>query len=119
MMVASLSACSGTDDGGNSSSNDDSGSTSGPTAAELAAELDCTGDSGESENKVSCEFNDSFLGITTYESEDALDADLETIDQMGMVSAVLVGELWIIDAPSASELEAAQQIVGGELRTSN
>jgi hypothetical protein len=38
---------------------------------------------------------------------------------MGMVSAVLVGDLWMIDAPSASELEAAQEIVGGELRTFN
>lgn len=105
VAVLALAGCSS---GGEAAS---SATADSPTAASLAADLDCTGDDGSSSNSVSCEFQDSYLGITVYKSKDSLKADIEATPVK-----VLVGPLWMIDAPDVATLEAAQAIVGGEIK---
>lgn len=109
-LILALAGCSGTDV-----------IDPGPelvTARMLALELGCTGTDDESDtpDKVSCEFQDSFLGITTFDSKSALESDLDTTKIIGV--KVLVNEkyLWMIDAPDAATLKAAQEIVGGKLK---
>jgi hypothetical protein len=75
--------------------------------------LGCTGDADSASNSASCEFEDSYLGIHSYKSKDALDADVE---QATSATSVLVGPSWYIDAPDAGTLEEAQAIVGGKIK---
>ena len=103
-----LTAC------GTSSIGDDNTPADGPTAAALAAKLDCTGDDGTDTNEVSCEFGDSFLGITTYPDQQARDTDVQAVQVAGV--RVLVGPTWMIDAPDEGTLAEAQEVVGGDVK---
>jgi hypothetical protein len=86
------------------------------TARMLAVDLECTGDDGNNPNKVSCEFDGSFLGITTYESKADLKADAKSAATLDAHTLVNERELWMIDAPDAATLEAAKAIVGGKIQ---
>lgn len=107
IVLALLAGCGGGSPGTSS------GAVTGPSANLLADRLGCTGDADTATNKVSCEFNDSYLGITSYKASSSRDADVAA---GGGVVKVLVGDVWMIDAPDAATLEAAQEIVGGDIK---
>ena len=109
--VLALAGCGGGQSDA-AKSNTGNAESSGPTAAELATQLGCTGDDGTATNKASCEFQDSYLGITSYRSKSSRDADVNAVPGV----KVLVGDLWMIDAPDAATLEAAQAVVGGDIK---
>lgn len=110
LLMTPLVACGSSDTGGATSP------AGGTSARQLAAQLDCTGDDGTASNKVSCEFQDSFLGITVYKSKDAYKSDVDSATGFGASILVNDDELWMIDAPDAATLEAAQAIVGGDIK---
>ena len=92
----------------------DSGPGPGVPPQQVAAQLDCTGGDGSSSNKLTCEFQGSTLKITSYKSKD----DLKPEASPGVGKSVLVNddELWMIAATDFATLEAAQEIVGGQIR---
>ena len=82
-----------------------------PSADDLAAQLDCTDDSDDAADKVSCETEDAYLGITVYKSNDDRDVYLQSVSV-----PVLVGDRFVIDASDPAALDAAQKIVGGKVQ---
>ena len=105
MSIALVAGCGGDDGGG--------GADAKIAADDLASQLGCTGDTDDNVSNVSCDFNDSFLGIHSFTSKSDLDAEVR---EARVATKVLVGPSWYIDAPDEETLKQAQDVVGGTIK---